>query len=161
MFINIQLCQSTDINLKLALFWKGIAQFVIKPVDSLDHQDIIFSKLKLISPVFPVSGLKIKSRKIHFLSSKKIQHILIKLLDINGFQALKILFPEFIKRGMLPVHEAEWTTCGKNWSFLKKKDLRSLQTSHFLFSGSPRQWKKSSPREAPPGSASGSEHPLW
>ena len=105
MFINIQLCQSTDINLKLALFWKGIAQFVIKPVDSLDHQDIIFSKLKLISPVFPVSGLKIKSRKIHFLSIKKIQHILIKLLDINGFQALKILFPEFIKRGMLPVHE--------------------------------------------------------
>ena len=105
MLINVQLCQCTDIDLKLTLFWKGITQFVIEPVDTLNDQDIIFSKLKLVSPVFPASGLEIKCRKIHGFSRKKIQHIFIKLLRINGFQTLIILFSEFIQRRMFTIHK--------------------------------------------------------
>ena len=36
MFINIQLRQRTDINLKLTLDWQGIGQLVIQTMDSLD-----------------------------------------------------------------------------------------------------------------------------
>ena len=36
MFINIQLRQRTDINLKLALNRQGIGQLVIQTMDSLD-----------------------------------------------------------------------------------------------------------------------------
>ena len=105
MLINVQLCQCTDIDLKLTLFWKGITQFVIEPVDTLNDQDIIFSKLKLVSPVFPASGLEIKCRKIHGFSRKEIQHIFIKLLRVNGFQTLIILFSEFIQRRMFTIHK--------------------------------------------------------
>ena len=45
MLINIQLCQRTDIDLKLTLFWKGLTQLGIKPVNACVDQDIIFSKL--------------------------------------------------------------------------------------------------------------------
>ena len=103
MLINVQLCQRTDINLKLTLFWKGITQFVIKPVNAFDDQDIIFSKL--VSSVFPASGLEIKCRKIHSFSRKEIQHVFIKLLRVNSFQTLIILFSEFIQRRMFTIHK--------------------------------------------------------
>ena len=74
-------------------------------MDSLNYQDIFFSKLKEIPFIFPLSCLEIKHRKLHALPFKECQHVFVKLLYINGFQAFIILFPEFIKRGMLPVHE--------------------------------------------------------
>ena len=45
MLVNVQLCQGTDIDFELAFLWKRIAQFVVQSVDSLNDQDVFFSKL--------------------------------------------------------------------------------------------------------------------
>ena len=58
-----------------------------------------------VSSVFPASGLEIKCRKIHSFSRKEIQHVFIKLLRVNSFQTLIILFSEFIQRRMFTIHK--------------------------------------------------------
>ena len=49
MFINIQLSQSAEINLKFALLWQRIAEPVIQSMNSLDHQNIVFIQLQKIT----------------------------------------------------------------------------------------------------------------
>ena len=57
MFINIQLSQSAEINLKFALLWQRIAEFIIQSMNSLNHQNIVFIQLQKITfnaPTVPV-----------------------------------------------------------------------------------------------------------
>ena len=63
------------------------------------------SKLEKIPLVLPVTGFEIVGGHIHPFSLQKIQHIFVKLLHIQGFQAFVILFPVFIQGCMLPVYK--------------------------------------------------------
>ena len=60
MFINIQLSQSAEINLKFALLWQRIAEPVIQSMNSLDHQNIVFIQLQKITFIFSGSCFEIE-----------------------------------------------------------------------------------------------------
>ena len=78
MFINIKLCQRTDINFKLVFRIQLISQCIIQAVDSFYYKDIILFQFLCRSIVLSFSRLKIKSRKHHFFPLQKICHIPIK-----------------------------------------------------------------------------------
>ena len=105
MFVDIQLCQRTDIDLEFAFFQEGMTQFVIKSMDSLDNEDILFPKLKEISPVFPVACHKVKYRQFNALATKKSQHIFVEFLHVQCFQAFIISLTVFIQRCIFSVFE--------------------------------------------------------
>ena len=109
MFINIQLSQSAEINLKFALLWQRIAEPVIQSMNSLDHQNIVFIQLQKITFIFSGSCFEIENRHLYPFSFQKLKHIFIKLHHINRFQTLKILFPKLIYRSQVPVNKDDGT----------------------------------------------------
>ena len=65
MLINIQLCQCTDIDLEfIFISADSCVKLRIQAVNSFDHQNILLSKLHIMSvyiPVCPVSKLNVGS----------------------------------------------------------------------------------------------------
>lgn len=55
MLINIQLCQSADVNLEFIFSGKAVGQLLIETMDALNHQNILRSQLQIIAPVFPLT----------------------------------------------------------------------------------------------------------
>ncbi len=68
MFINIQLCQSADINLKFAGLIDNLGQVSDSNSEFLLSQEYPVSQLFRSSVIVPASVLKVKDWKIHFLS---------------------------------------------------------------------------------------------
>ena len=105
MFIDIKLSQRTDIDFEFILIPHSLCKFRIQTMNPLNDQNVIGSQLLRMIIVFSFSGLKIKYREVYFLSPHECFHIGIEFLNINSFQALKIIIPVLISRGMLSVHE--------------------------------------------------------
>ena len=74
-------------------------------MDPLDHENILFSEFLRHGRTHPLSGLKIKNRKINFFSVQKILHIPIELLHIDRFQTFKIIIAICITGRQLPIHK--------------------------------------------------------
>ena len=104
MFIHINLRQRTDINPEFTFRRKRPRQFFIQPVNSLQHQHIGLLHLNKIPLVLALARLKIKIRQFHTLSVQKCCHIPVQKLDIQCFQAFKIIIAVFIPRRIYPVH---------------------------------------------------------
>jgi len=102
-FINIQLCQRRNINLKFTFCGKCIRQLIVQTMNSLYDKNIIFFKLQGPATVFPLSRLEIERRHIYFLPCQKPGHIFIKLSDIQCLQTFKIKISVCIPRTPLPV----------------------------------------------------------
>ena len=75
MLIHINLRQRTDINPELALRRKRPRQFLIQPMDALQHQHIRLLHLDKIPLVLALARLKIKIRQLHTLPVQKLRHI--------------------------------------------------------------------------------------
>ena len=82
-----------------------MTQLVVKSVDSLDNENILFSKLKEISPIFSVACHKVKYRQFDAFSTKKCQHIFVEFLYVQCFQAFIIPLTIFIQRCIFSVFE--------------------------------------------------------
>ena len=104
MFIHINLRQRTDINPEFTFRRKRPCQFFIQPVNPLQHQHISLLHLNKIPLVLALARLKIKIRQFHTLSVQKCCHIPVQKLDIQCFQAFKIIVAVFIPRRIYPVH---------------------------------------------------------
>ena len=104
MLIHINLRQRTDINPEFTFRRKRPRQFFIQPVNPLQHQHIGLLHLNKIPLVLALARLKIKIRQFHTLSVQKCCHIPIQKLDIQCFQAFKIIIAVFIPRRIYPVH---------------------------------------------------------
>ena len=100
MFINIQLSQGTDINLEFALLWQRIAEPVIQIHEfprSPEYRPYPAGENRLYILCVPV--LKLKTGSLYpFSIPRSCKHIFVKLLHINRFQTLKILFPKLIQQ---------------------------------------------------------------
>ena len=105
MFINIQLCQCTDINLKFAFLWQSITKLIIQSMNSLDYQNIILLQLQEIAFILSCTCLKIKYRHFHTFSIQQCKHIFIKFLYINRFQTFEILFAKLIYRCEMTIYK--------------------------------------------------------
>ena len=105
MVIDIQLGQRADIDTELLVRRQRIGHLLIQAVDALDDQDIILAQGEIIAFVLPPAGDKIEPRNLHLLPVQKSQHILIKLLHVDGSERLKIIVPLLILRRVLAVDE--------------------------------------------------------
>ena len=105
MLINIQLCQSADVNLEFIFSGKAVGQLLIETMDALNHQNILRSQLQIIAPVFPLTGNKIVHRQLNPFPCQKIRHILVKQLNIQTFQSLIIVVAIFISGTVYTVYK--------------------------------------------------------
>ena len=74
-------------------------------MDTLDDENILFSKLQHFAFVFSLTGLKVKPRKLNRLTGKQGVHILIKLRNIHASKRLKVRLPVLVKRILFPISE--------------------------------------------------------
>ena len=133
MFIDVELRQGTDINLEFIFFWQCKGQLIIQAVNAFDHQNILFSKFCLFFTVHAFAAHKIKNRQMHALSCKQCVHVIVKLLNIDGFQTFVVWFPIFIHRCVFPVYKIvihrdrmrSQSVCGK----LDRKPMRKGRLS--------------------------------
>ena len=106
MFINIQLSQSAEINLKFALLWQRIAEPVIQSMNSLDHQNIVFIQLQKITFIFSGSCFEIrKPASLTLFPSKSSSISLLNCSTSIASRHSKFLFPKLIYRSQVPVNE--------------------------------------------------------
>ena len=90
MLIDIQLGQCTDIDLEFIFFWQIMGQRIIQTMNAFDHQNILLTKLHIMSVIFPFSGLEIERRKFNPFACKQLFQIVVKKFHIQRFQAFII-----------------------------------------------------------------------
>ena len=100
MLIDIQLGQCTDIDLEFIFFWQIMGQRIIQTMNAFDHQNILLTKLHIMSVIFPFSGLEIERRKLNPFSCKQLFQIVIKKFHIQCFQTLIIRLSFCVQRSV-------------------------------------------------------------
>ena len=85
MLIDIQLGQCTDIDLEFIFFWQIMGQRIIQTMNAFDHQNILLTKLHIMSVIFPFSGLEIERRKLfHFSYQRYLENCIRNVFGLEG-----------------------------------------------------------------------------
>ena len=72
-------------------------------MNSLDHQNILRTKLAEIAIIFSLAQQEIKLRKLNSFSIQKRCHIFIKLLCVDCLQTFEIVIAILIQRCILAI----------------------------------------------------------
>ena len=78
--------------------WEQFTDAIIQAVNAFDHQNILLTKLHIMSVIFPFSGLEIERRKLNPFSCKQLFQIVIKKFHIQCFQTLIIRLSFCVQR---------------------------------------------------------------
>ena len=82
-----------------------MGHLLIEAVDALDHQNVRGPQAHEIALVLPHALLEIVIGQLHLLPCQKLQHIPVKLLQIQTFQGLVVVVALFVPGAVHPVHK--------------------------------------------------------
>ena len=80
-------------------------QFRVQCMNALYHQHIVIVHLQLVAALFTLSALEIILRQFYLLTTEEGVELLVDQIEIQGIDALIIIFARSILRRFLPIYE--------------------------------------------------------
>ena len=94
-------------------------QLRIQGMDSLYHQHIVRLHLQFLSTLHTLARREIIFRQLHLLATEEGVKLLVQQIEIQGIDALKIIFAVVILRRPVSVHKV-----------IVQRNLQRLQSVH-------------------------------
>ena len=94
-------------------------QLRIQGMDALNHQHIVRLHLQLLSTLHTLARREIIFRQLHLLTTEESVKLLVQQIEIQGIDALKIIFAVVILRRPVSIHKV-----------IVQRNLQRLQSVH-------------------------------